>query len=450
MTIIPMKLGPLKAEGLVIRRSAFHWFCEDGHHCRPREVVGFCTITLELAEGQFAKNIPMTDELDLQVAIASPYAGRLRLSHRVSPGGYLGLHGLHTWNADDVICHFEISSNEAPPSIGDGELCLLMLSGRRMNDLAGIDVGLLPGWHSRSRAWWGDQSGPSASLLCIGVCDASGIIRGNEIPFVETFEAVPVPAQVVFVPDHPVLPCAPVLLDQLLRTPAQNQAIAADLGAKLGSGRLAATSADWLFAGALLTWLESSPLRDNYDVLTPVGLKRLGPPNAILLSLSSESQSILRHKKLGYSLQMLRHRQASAGPAIRSWLASEFETVKRSVDDIHQDYLRLAEAVKKQTGARLFILNRMSSSGYEDIISYSPFDAPMSDTLENIAAKEMNLMLHELSEECDVSIIDVDALAADLGGAENLPDGIHHSAAMQAVLRSALFGEWHRMSANLA
>jgi hypothetical protein len=84
----------------------------------------------------------------------------------------------------------------------------------------------------------------------------------------------------------------------------------------------------------------------------------------------------------------------------------------------------------------------MSTSGYEDIVSYAPFDAPMSDTLENIAAKEMNLMLHDLAQESEAMIIDVDAVAAEIGGAEHLPDGIHHSATLQALLRSAMFTAW--------
>jgi hypothetical protein len=112
------------------------------------------------------------------------------------------------------------------------------------------------------------------------------------------------------------------------------------------------------------------------------------------------------------------------------------------VDDIRRDYRRLIEAIGEQTGAKVFILNRMSTSGYEDIVSYAPFDAPMSETLENIAAKEMNLMLHDLAEECDAAIIDVDAVAAEIGGAEHLPDGIHHSATLQALLRSAMFAAW--------
>jgi len=188
----------------------------------------------------------------------------------------------------------------------------------------------------------------------------------------------------------------------------------------------------------LLSSLERSPMLESYDVLTPTGLRRLGPPDAVLLSLSAEMQSVLRHKKLGYSLQMLRHRQASAGPAVRAWLSSAFEPVKRSIDDIRRDYRRLIEALATKTGARVLILNRMSTSGYEDILSYAPFDAPMRETLEHVAAKEMNLMLHDLAEECDFSIVDVDAIAAVLGGTEHLPDGIHHSGAMQTVLRSEI------------
>jgi hypothetical protein len=77
----------------------------------------------------------------------------------------------------------------------------------------------------------------------------------------------------------------------------------------------------------------------------------------------------------------------------------------------------------------------MSTSGHEDISNYASFDAPMSGTLSSIAAKEHNLMLHDLAENRDLAIIDVDAIAADLGGAEHLPDGIHQSGLIQAALR---------------
>jgi len=440
MAELPLCLGPLEAEGFVIRRSGIHWLCEDGHLCRPNEVIGFCNISLERAAGQRSARFPMADELELQVAFAPRCGGRLRIAGGNSPGGYLNVFGLHAWNRDDVLGSLDlVTADQGATDVAAGEVGLLLLAGRRMNGLADVDHGLLPGWHKRSRAWWCDQPDGLVTLLCLGICDAAGVVRGNHAPFVEAFETSAYPAHLVYVPDHPVLPCAPVLLEQLERSTAENQAIASDLGAAITANRNTATADDWLFAGALLSSLETSPISETYDVLTPTGLRRLGPADAILLSLSAEVQSVYRHKKLGYSLQMLRHRQASAGPAVRSWLASAFEPVKRTVDDIQRDYRRLIAAVSAQTKARILVLNRMSTSGYEDILSYASFDSPMSETLENIAAKEMNLMLHDLSDECDFSIVDVDAVAAELGGAQHLPDGIHHSGTMQAVLRSEIF-----------
>jgi hypothetical protein len=439
MMPIPLTLGPLVADDFAIKRSGIYWLCEDGHHCRPNEVIGYCNISLEKISRQRSGSFPMADEQEFQVAFATPCAGRLRIESGKSPGGYLNAYGLHTWSADDVIAHLDASSDEASRPADSSQLRLLLVAGRRMSGLADVDLGLLPGWHSRSRAWWSDQSGSLSTLLCLGICDAAGIIRGNQVPFIEFFEGSTGPAQLVYVPDHPVVPCAPILLEQLERTAAEKQAIASDLTAGLANARVPATSDDWLFAGALLSSLERSPMLENYDVLTPTGLRKQRPADAILLSLSAEVQSVLRHKKLGYSLQMLRHRQASAGPAVRSWLTSAFEPVKRTIDDIRRDYRRLIEVITAKTGARVMILNRMSTSGFEDILSYAPFDAPLRETLENIAAKEMNLMLHDLAEECDFSIIDVDSIAAYLGGAQHLPDGIHHSAAMQSLLRSAIF-----------
>jgi hypothetical protein len=438
MMSLPLSCGRVNAEGFVIRRSGMHWLRDNGYICRPNEVIGYCNISLEQVAGKRSGHFPMADELELHIAFAPRVGGRLRLVGGNSPGGYLNTLGLHVWDPEDVLAFLEeISESDGSAQTSPGELRLLMIAGRRMSGLADANIGILPGWHSRSRAWWCNGSDSDLStLLCLGVCDAAGVVRGNEIPFVEAFEATPSPAQFVYVPDHPMVPCAPILLEQLTRSSAESEALAADLSSGLSSGPVVPNSDDWMFAGALLSSLQNSPMREKYDVLTPTGLRQLGPADTVLLSMSAEVRSILRHKKLGYSVQMLRHRQSAAGPAIRSWLASAFEPVKRTVNDIQQDYRRLIDSVAAQTGARVLILNRMSTSGFEDITSYSSFDAPLGDTLENISAKEMNLMLHDLTEDCDFSIVDVDAIAADLGGSQHLPDGIHHSAAMQAMVRA--------------
>jgi hypothetical protein len=440
MTSVPLSCGPLSAEGFVIRRSGMHWLHDDGYACRANEVVGFCNISLEQVAGQRSRQLPMAGELELHVAFAPRIAGRLRIAGDNSPGGYLNTLGLHVWKADDVFGYLEdISDGDRVAQTSAGELRLLMLAGRRMSGLADTNIGILPGWHSRSRAWWCDRSGGELStLLCLGICDAAGVVRGTEIPFVEAFETTLSPAQFVYVPDHPMVPCAPILREQLMRSTAQYEAIASDLSRALSGGAIAPNADDWMFGGALLSSLRSSPMRETYEVLTPTGIRQLGTADTILLSMSAEVRSILRHKQLGYSVQMLRHRQTATGPAIRSWLDSAFEPVKRTIDDIKRDYRQLIDTITEQTGARVLILNRMSTSGFEDITSYSSFDAPLGDTLENISAKEMNLMLHDLADDRDFSIVDVDAIAAYLGGAENLPDGIHHSAEMQSLVRSEI------------
>jgi hypothetical protein len=64
----------------------------------------------------------------------------------------------------------------------------------------------------------------------------------------------------------------------------------------------------------------------------------------------------------------------------------------------------------------------------------------MSNTLANVASKELNLMLQEIADERELHIVDVDAIAADIGGGEHLPDGIHQSGPMQMLLRQEILG----------
>ena len=377
----------------------------------------------------------MTGEADLQVAFAPRSAGKVYGSG-TEPGGYLSIQrDVCAWDADAVIAHLEV---EAEPEPDVERLRLLMLAGRRMTDLADVHSGLLPGWHDRTRGWWCDESTLPVSLLSLGICDATGVVLGEQCAFTEMFEAARAPAQIVFVPDHPLAPSAPILLDQLDRKPAQFQAIADDMHRFLSDSTITPTADDWMFSGAMLAALQRSPIADTYNLFTPSGTMRTGPANAVLLSLSSESQSVLRHKSLGYHAHIMRHYQSAAGPVFRAFLGSAFETVKRSIDDIRSDYERLLDRMHTVTGARALVINCMSTSGHEDISNYSSFDPPLSSTLSSIASKELNLVLHDIVERRDLNIIDVDAIAADLGGAEHLPDGIHQSGLIQAALRSEI------------
>ena len=120
-----------------------------------------------------------------------------------------------------------------PPRSDDdpGRLRLLLLAGRRMTPLVDVHSGLLPGWNGRSRGWWSEQGETPVTLLSLGICDVTGVVMGERCAFLEMFAAETEASQFVFIPDHPIAPAAPVLLDQLQRTPANFRAILADLHA---------------------------------------------------------------------------------------------------------------------------------------------------------------------------------------------------------------------------
>ncbi|MBW4025435.1 MAG: hypothetical protein HIU92_20285 [Proteobacteria bacterium] len=435
MRAVELHLGPLHAAGYNILRSGVRWLYDSGHHCRPNEIFAFCNITLEPVSGRLSGPPPFAEELELQIAFASRVGGRVSIDASTARGGYLSVRTVDVWNPDTVIATIEPDPGADDVAGDPSRLRLLALAGRRMTDLAVTHSGLLPGWHGRSRGWWCEAGETPVTLLSLGVCDAAGLVLGEDCAFAEMFEATQSAAQMVYVPDHPLAPATPLLLDQLQRTPAQFEAIAADLRGFFERSTTPPTANDMIFAGTVLSVMQRNPIRDGYNVFSANGLTRLGPADAVLLSLAVEPTAILRHRKLGHHIHIMRHHQTAAGPAFKAWLADSFEPVRRSVQDIKLDYETLIDKIARTTGGRVIILNRMSTSGYEDVSSYLPFDAPMSDTLSLVAAKEWNLMLEDIADERALDIVDVDAIAADIGGGEHLPDGIHQSGLMQKVLR---------------
>ena len=453
MTSIELHLGPLHAAGYNILRSGLRWLFDSGHYCRPNQIFAYCNITLEPASGRLSGLPPFAEELELQIAFASRIGGRVSANASTARGGYLSVRTVDVWDPDTVVASIE-PDPEAGDPVGDpSRLRLLALAGRRMTDLAVTHSGLLPGWHGRSRGWWCEAGETPVTLLSLGVCDAAGLVQGEDCAFSDMFEATRTAAQMVYIPDHPLAPATPLLLDQLQRTPAQFDAIAADLKGFFERSTTPPTPNDLIFAGTVLSVMQRNPIRDGYSIFSANGLARLGPADAVLLSLAVEPNSILRHRKLGYPIHIMRHHQAAAGPAFKAWLTESFEPVRRSVDDLKRDYETLIDKIARTTGGRVIILNRMSTSGYEDVSSYLPFDAPMSETLSLVAAKEWNLMLEDIADERDLDIVDVDAIAADIGGGEHLPDSIHQSGLMQTLLRREVLnylGNLPRAEAPLA
>ena len=437
MTLIPLRMGKLSAAGFTIHRSGIRWLCEDGHICRPGEVIAFCNVGVVDERGETL----FTEEMrDFQIAFATRVGGQLRKAANISRGGFLDQQPWSgSWMPDAVIGHLEcpLDNRSSDNAAGEEGLRLLLLAGRRVTELAEVRSGLFTGWHERSRVWW-EGDGTLGTVLSLGICELSGIIRGERSAFLELFASAPGPAQIVFIPDLAMVPCAAITHEQLGRTPDQFQAIMADFAQSFPSGPVVPSPDDWIFAGCLLSALQKSPLMEHYEILSRTGLRRTGPADAVILSLNAESPIILRHRRLGYGVMIHDFRVAQAGPAVRAWLKTDFEPVKRNPDDIRRDYRELIDAVRARTDMKFLILNTMSTSGLERIYSYAPFDSPMHDTLVRIRSKELNLMLHDLERERDVSIVDQDAIAAEIGAAEHLPDGTHGSGVMQAEVRGEI------------
>ena len=432
-----LRLGAMRIDGIPIARSAVRWLHEDGHFCRPGEVIAYCNVALG-RNPQARPDIPppFHDEArDLQMAIATPVSGRLRQGTDWVAGGFKNFQPINLWLSDDVIGHIEPDSGQSAGD-SDCEVQLLMMAGRRVTELAEDRSGLLTGWHSRSRACRADGDGPIGTLLSLGICELLGVIKGESFAFLELFEAIKGPAHVAFVPDDFLVPNARVLAEQIRRTPNEMEAITRDLSESLATGTVPPDAADWIYAGALLQALASSPITERYTVLTRTGMRMIGPPDAIILSLHAESASILRHRRLGYALSCHNYRLEDSGRAFLPWLRRNFEPIHRSVEDIHQDYRALIDLIRADApGTRILIANRMSTSGDGDIQTYSIFDSPLGETLANVRSLDLNLMLCDLARERDVAIIDADAIAAELGGRYSLQDGVHQDGIMQAETR---------------
>lgn len=431
----PLALGPLAAEGFGVRRSGIRWLRQDGDICRPGALIA--QVEIRIVHRGASAPLPFAGEQVLQVGLASPLGGRLGVEDRSSGGGWLDQLAVHDWDAGEVVA--SIKTDHAP---GRAEtpmpLRRLMLAGRRMVWMTDTHSSLLPGWNLEARGWWDHGEAPAATLLCLGICDVTGWLRGAQGCFAELCETAGFPGHIVHVTERPIAPCAPILLEQLLRTPGELKAINQDLRRTLWKGGVAPTPEDYLFAGALMTQMSGSPLKEPYDILGAHGLKRLGPADVVLLSAAAEPGLMLRHRELGYAIQVYNFDRNAGGPAIRAWLDRAFEPVTRSVDDVRRDLERLIDEVQARTGARFIIANRMSSSGRELIDSYAAFPAPLDEQLDTVRAKAVNLMLHDLARSRPVSILDVDALAAAIGGRRNLPDGVHSSGPLQDALRREL------------
>ena len=434
----PLPLGPIALEGLRVQRSGLRWLAPDGSRCVAGQVVAYCNIGIVPQPGRRGA-MPFGNEIrDLQLTLAPSRAGVLHIRSGLSLGGDLDqLHFYQGWDADEVAAELEVEGpgSEAPCWRLGG------VAGRRVTELAEDRSGLLTGWHDRARAWHAEAPG-HLSVLSLGICEQNGVFRGELNGFADLLAESPAPLHAIHVGDEALVPCSRTLVEQLARSDADNARIGEDMVRGLMDTGMPVRPADLLFTACATAALARRPLADRFDLLTRGGLAA-GGVDAVVLSVHAEPGRLLRHKKLGYHAFWHRFRIAGAGAAVREWLQVAFEPVDRRAEDKIRDLVALRKAAASVGVRHVLVMNAMSSSGHEDIVSYQPFKGALADQVGTVAAKETNLMLHDLAADADIALVDADAIAAAIGGGAHLPDGVHQSRRMQAELRREILHVLH-------
>ncbi len=435
MTVL--RAGSLDPEGYIVVRSGVRWLRDEGQNCKPGEALAYCNVGLGARKR--VESLPFAGEFgDLQVAFLSSGSGRLRKAD-VSQGGFMDRHQHYNrWQSDFSIGDLELRPGEKSLTQSDGLMQLLFLAGRRVTENADVHSGLLSGWFDRARMWRGDATGPFTTVLSLGICEQTGIFRGEQDAFLEMASLLLPSAHVVWSSDDSLVPSARVLLERLRRTPEQQREIEADAAAALAAASPPPSGAEWIVAGGILAALGRSPLEESYDLLTRAGLVRTGLPDVVVLSLNSELAFAFQHRRLGYTITVHGFRLNELDSRIKDWIKSDFDLVRCSVADVTKDYYELIDCVRTHHPTQFIVINSFSTVMSETIFNYSAFDVPMSDIIASIRAKELNLMLHDLARDRDVVIVDSDALVAMLGALHHLRDGVHQSGRVQALLREQI------------
>lgn len=440
MKALTLSFGNLALENHLLARSSLRWTLPAGATCTAGQVLAYCNISF-VNKIQGAGHLFKEEARDLQLAMLAPIGGRVWPRSGMALGGWRESHVQERWVDEPfaTVESDELATHDHRPAP------LVLVAGRRLTEAAEVRSGLLTGWHDRARASYVGEE-PVGTLMAAGICDIERGLRGPGHAFVEFVHSAPAPIQLISLTDTCLVPAAPVLFDQLLRTPSIMETITADMTQSLLSGPVSPTSIDLMFCGALLRTMSHSPLTEPVTTMTRHGLHTSAGPDALLLSLRAEESRLLRHRRLGYTLAFHNYRLRDAGEASRQWLRNHFDVIHRSTTQVRDDYIRLLDALRSlRPGMKVMIYNGLSTLGGDDLQTYVGQIQPLENALPSVLFRSRNLMLLELARSDGIGVVDIDAIAADLGAMEHLPDGLHGDGTFNAAVRAEVLATAARM-----
>ena len=429
--LLPLCYMTVLPERMPLRHSSLRWTIPTGSHCRAGTVLAFCN--LGLAWGVDSYLAPLMHEArDLQLAFVLQHPGQVHYARDPAGGGQMD----HSVWAHEWVPYNEFGQLETATPPSGPLLRALIVAGRRVSELAEVRDGLLTGWHARKRAWWPDAHDPGIVVAALGSCEVTSIMYGERPGMLDLLDGAAGGSQLLVVPDIAAVPCARTTLEQMRRTEAERQAIAADMASGLLGIAGVLEPRDWLMAGAIQATLLASPLLEPCPMLLRSGLSLPAGPVAVVMSLHAEPVRVFRHRRLGYTLALYDYRLRDLGEGLRQWLVRAFEPVLRSPEDIRADFAALLAALRGGPVRRVLLANMFSSAISDDLPGYAGLDEPLSRTIGTVRAKETNLALASLAtEEPNLAILDIDAMAAYLGALRAIPDGMHVAGELQSLVQ---------------
>jgi hypothetical protein len=412
-------------------RAEVSWWLSDGAPCAPRQPVA----SIAIASDALDRAAPQGTEL--RALLLAPCQGTL---HPIqTPRAGWGAHfPRHPWTTGERLATLDASAVSELGTVLPFEVAMVTL--QRLHP-AFEDRRPYPGGPYRlAHGWWGPHgwSGPCRTLLSLGNCEQLGLFAGNAGDFSAWLGALAGPLSIVYKPDRIVVPSAGALLSALQMDDTTRRRAAEEFGAwfhrhvdAAGAGNPTA----WLGSAALAQEVLGTPvLRSSFALVDGTGQCVEQRPAVVFLSLASELAAELRHRKLGYTISVPAF-HFSKNPDIRQTLLGRFELVRPSVTEIGDRLRAVIAWIRRETGARVVLFNLTSQ--LDRIWDWSAVDRP-SDVL-SVRLMDLNLAAWDLARQDGCDVVDVEALALDVGLAAAYPDGVHPSAELEARVRSVLF-----------
>lgn len=426
---LPITLSPACPGSWRQVRSGFTWLIADGARCRRGQALARCSFSFLATPPK-----PAWPDLQdsLQVVVSANCDGIVRHAQGSSLGGWGDLHESLNYEAGEVIGGIIPEAHDTL----QGSFCL-MINNRRMTSLAEDREGLWSGWHYRQRIWRLGAEPPPRTLLALGICELTHVLRGADRAYSEVLCGFADPVQLVTRDDVPVVTSARVALEQLTRTREEDDMIWQDLQSGLVASGYGLSPDDWMVAGCFGKMLTDRVIVEGYPVLSAQGVSLSAPADCVIMSMLAENAIQLRHKRLGYHMPMHAWVFHRLPDAFRQWVRAAFEQVKISFDELERDYISLCQRLRN-SGRRLCILNTIASDRSESIQRYAHFTGALEERFASVRNLSLNLLAERLAATEGLLVIDVDAMAVELGIRSQSHDRVHHGPLLERRIRNDL------------